>query len=633
MTRKQKRLGFRILSALALFLAFFAMEHAFLSKWEVYFTFIPYFLIYLWIGYDVLLRAFRNIRGGQIFDENLLMTVATLGALSIGFLPNGEAEFHEAVFVMLFYQAGEWFQSIAVGKSRRSIRALLQIRPDSANLCQDEETVCVSPDTLSVGDRILIRPGERVPTDGVVLVGSSALDMAALTGESLPREVAPDGEVYSGSVNLHAVLEVRVTRPASESTASRILDLVQSASEKKARSENFISRFARYYTPFVLFSAVLLALLPPLFSGSFGESFLLWFTRALTFLVISCPCALVISVPLSYFSGIGAASRMGVLVKGSMYLESLAEVRTAVFDKTGTLTSGAFRVTSVRATMVSDAALLQLAASAESASTHPLARAVVSAVSGDLLPAEEVVEHSGRGISCRINGKALLAGKASFLLENGAACPEEDPPQQGGSEIHVAYDGSYYGVIALSDAPRENAAETVEALSKMGVESVMLTGDRAPAARLVAESLGIRRYIAECMPEDKVNALEKILSEGASRNSRVAFVGDGINDAPALTRADCGIAMGGLGSDAAIEASDIVLMQDDLASLVSAIALSKRTRRIVKENIAFTLSVKAAVLLFGAFGLCPMGLAVFADVGVAFLAILNAMRAGKKPSV
>ncbi len=628
MTKKQKKLRFRICTAALAFAIFFAVERIFLQEWEVYFTFIPYFAIYLWIGYDILLRAVRNIRSGQIFDENLLMALATIGALVIGFLPNGEAEFHEAVFVMLFYQAGELFQSVAVGKSRRSIRALLAIRPDTAVLLRDGKTVTVSPDALSPGDRILVRPGERVPVDGRILSGVSSLDTAALTGESLPRDVAVGDAVYSGSVNLVSPLTVEVLRIASESTATRILDLVQNATEKKAKSENFISRFARYYTPVILFSALFLAFLPPLFSGHFATAFLPWFTRALTFLVISCPCALVISVPLSFFSGIGAAGRRGILVKGSMYLETLAGVKTAVFDKTGTLTRGVFQISEILPNGISESELLTLAASVEANSTHPLARAITAAVPlPHRVPVEALCEHAGRGLSAMVPGGRVLVGNRAFLAENGIPLPRVERDEE--TVIHVAREGEYLGAIFLRDTPRDGAAAALSALADMGIDTVMLTGDRASVARRVAEEIGVSRYHAECMPGDKVRLLEEILAS-AKDGQRVAFVGDGINDAPALARADCGVAMGALGSDAAIEAADVVLMNDDPETLVTAIRLSKRTRRIVGENIGFTLCVKAAVLALGAFGLCPMWLAVFADVGVAFLAILNAMRAGRE---
>ncbi len=566
---------------------------------------------YLIIGGDVLLRAGRNIRHGHVFDENFLMALATVGAFAIG-------EYAEAVFVMLFYQTGELFQDYAVGQSRRAIRELLDVRPETANLLGENGDVTeVSPEDVPVGALILVKPGERVPLDGVVAEGTSTLDTAALTGESLPRDVAPGDPCLSGCVNLRSPLCVRVTKPNAESTVSRILELVEHAGSKKAVSERFITRFARYYTPCVVLAAAAMALLPPLFLGGWGE----WFRRGLIFLVVSCPCALVISVPLSFFGGIGGAGRRGILVKGSNFLEALAQADTVVFDKTGTLTQGRFSVAAIRPeTGWAEADLLALAAGAEQFSDHPISLSLKEACP-DAPAAENAEELAGFGVTATVAGKSVAVGSRRLMAKLGLEAPAADVP---GTILHVAVDGAYAGSILLSDLPKPGAKDTVAALKSLGIRrTVMLSGDTEAAARAVAESLGLDEFRAGLLPADKVDALEELL---AAARGKVAYVGDGMNDAPVLTRADIGVAMGALGSDAAIEAADLVLMDDDPAKLPEAIAIARKTVRIVKQNIVFALGVKAVVLVLGAAGFASMWLAAFADVGVAFLAILNAMR-------
>jgi len=580
--------------------------------------FLPlgYLIPYLIVGWDVLRKALLGIRNGQVFDENFLMTIATVGAFAT-------AEYPEAVFVMLFYQVGELFQSYAVGKSRKSIAALMDIRPDTANLEREDGTIEeVDPEDVAVGQTIVVKPGERIPLDGIVLSGASTLDTAALTGEAAPRDVAAGDAVISGCVNQTGVLRVSVTRPSHESTVAKILDLVENASEKKAVSEQFITRFARYYTPCVVIAAAALAILPPLCVGGWGD----WFHRALIFLVISCPCALVISVPLSFFGGIGASSRCGILVKGSNYLEALAQAETVVFDKTGTLTQGTFTVSAIHpAASFTEAQVLELAALAEQYSDHPISLSLKAACGN---PTEagrvtDVEEIAGHGVTARVDGRSVAAGNRRLMERLGLSVSGCDLP---GTMVHVAVDGTYAGYIVISDLLKEDAAAAIAALKAAGVKrTVMLTGDTEAAAKAVAAVLGVDAYHAQLLPGDKVELLEQLLSEKSGR-SKVAFVGDGINDAPVLTRADIGIAMGALGSDAAIEAADIVLMDDKPSKIAAAIAISRKTVRIVRQNIAFALGVKFAVLLLGALGLANMWLAVFADVGVAFIAICNAMR-------
>ena len=575
---------------------------------------VAYLIPYLIVGRDVLLRSLHNIRHGQVFDENFLMTIATIGAFATG-------EYAEAVFVMLFFQAGELFEDYAVNRSRRSIAALMDIRPDTANReGEDGEMEEVDPEDVAVGDIIVVKPGERLPLDGIVLTGASALDTAALTGESLPRDVAAGDAVISGCVNLSGVLRVKVTRPCHESTVAKILDLVENASEKKSTSEQFITRFARYYTPCVVMAAALLALIPPLFVGGWGD----WFHRALIFLVISCPCALVISVPLSFFGGIGGASRCGILVKGSNYLEALATADTVVFDKTGTLTRGTFTVTALHpAEGFTEQQLLEATALAESYSDHPISLSLKAAWGKEMDSARvtDVEEIAGHGVCATVDGKRVCAGNHRLMERQNVACPSCDLP---GTIIHVTVDGTYAGHIIISDLLKEDAVQAISALRHNGIrKTVLLTGDTQTTAKAVAEELGVDDYHAELLPADKVERVEQLL---AKTHRKLVFVGDGINDAPVLARADIGIAMGALGSDAAIEAADIVLMDDKPSKIATAIRISRKTMSIVRQNIVFALGVKFAVLLLGALGRADMWLAVFADVGVAFIAILNAMR-------
>ena len=632
MTRKQRKNLYRIIAAAVLLVAA-TLADVFLlpsgGKWEILklaIYLVPYFVI----GYDILWRSAVNISHGQVFDENFLMVVATLGALCIGFFPDTEEQYREAVFVMLFYQVGELFQSVAVGKSRKSISSLMDIRPDCAYIERDGELVPVDPETVAVGDIITVRPGEKIPLDGIVTEGTSDLNTVPLTGEADPRAVAVGDAVISGCVNMSGVIKVKVTHTFGESTVSKILELVENSSENKSKSEQFITKFARIYTPAVVIAAVLLAVLPPLvIPGSFIANFPTWLIRALTFLVISCPCALVISVPLSFFGGIGGASKKGILVKGSNYLETLSKVKTAVFDKTGTLTKGTFSVTEIHPENITEEQLLHLAAHAEAFSNHPIAVSLRNAYGKpvNMDAVADVSEITGRGVKAMVDGKTVYAGNAALMQETGltpAACPAP------GTVIHVSYDGKYAGYLLISDTPKETSKAAIAALKECGVERiVMLTGDRKETAEAISKELSIDEYHAGLLPADKVDMVEKLLSENRT-DGKLAFVGDGINDAPVLMRADVGIAMGALGSDAAIEAADIVLMDDDPAKIAEAMKISRFTLRIVRQNIVFALAVKAAVLLLGALGLAPMWLAVFADVGVAFLAILNAMRTLKK---
>ena len=561
-------------------------------------------------------KAARNIAHGQVFDENFLMAIATIGAFFTG-------EYPEGVAVMLFYQVGELFQSYAVGRSRKSIASLMDIRPDYANIEREGKLIQVAPDEVTVGDTIVIKAGEKVPLDGVVLEGSSSMDTAALTGESLPREIEPGDDVISGCINQSGLLRVRVTKVFGESTVAKILNLVENSSSKKAKAENFITKFARYYTPCVVIGALLLAVLPPLF---FGGEWSDWVHRALIFLVISCPCALVISVPLSFFGGIGGASRCGVLVKGGNYMEVLAKTDIVVFDKTGTLTKGVFNVTAIHPDTVSEAQLLELAALAESYSDHPISRSLKDAYNQELDTARvgEVEELAGRGVRAKVDGKLVCVGNDKLMDERGVAW---HPCHHVGTTVHVEVDGLYAGHIVISDEIKADAPDAIRALKEQGVQkTVMLTGDAKAVGESVAAQLGIDKVYTQLLPADKVARVEELLSQKAPK-SRLAFVGDGINDAPVLSRADIGIAMGAMGSDAAIEAADIVLMDDKPSKIAAAIEIAKKTLRIVRQNIIFALAVKALVLILGAFGMANMWEAVFADVGVSVIAILNAMRA------
>lgn len=608
MTKKQKKMLLRVLVSLVLLVAAALLPF---SGWPRLTAFlVPYILI----GWDVLLKAVRNIAHGQVFDENFLMALATVGAFCTG-------EFPEGVAVMLFYQVGELFQSYAVGKSRQSIASLMDIRPDYANIERGGELVQVDPDEVAVGDTIVIKSGEKVPLDGVVLEGASTLNTAALTGESLPRDVEPGDDVISGCINQSGLLKVRVTKVFGESTVARILDLVENSSAQKAKAENFITKFARYYTPVVVIAALILGIVPPLFVGDWSN----WIHRALIFLVISCPCALVISVPLSFFGGIGGASKCGILVKGGNYMEALAHAELVVFDKTGTLTRGVFNVTAVHPDECSEKDLLEIAALAEAYSDHPISRSLREAYGMELDRSRvaEVEELSGRGIRARIDGRGVCVGNNKLMDEIGVAW---HPCHHVGTTVHVAIEGKYAGHIVISDEVKEDAKAAVQALKAQGVKkTVMLTGDSRPVGESVAKELELDEACTELLPADKVEQVERLLKE-KSQNGKLVFVGDGINDAPVLSRADIGIAMGAMGSDAAIEAADIVLMDDKPSKIATAIRLSKKTLRIVRQNIIFALAVKAAVLLLGALGIATMWEAVFADVGVSVIAILNAMR-------
>ena len=616
MDRRQKRTLARILISAALLIL------AALLPLEGPLRLAAFLVPYAVIGHDVLWEALEGIAHGQVFDENFLMALATVGAIGTG-------EYPEAVFVMLFYQVGELFQSYAVGKSRQSIAALMDIRPDWANVERDGALAQVDPEEVAVGEVIVVRPGERIPLDGEVLEGTSAMDTAALTGESLPRTAGPGDEVISGCVNLSGVLRIRVSKVFGDSTVAKILDLVENASSKKARAEQFITRFARYYTPAVVLAAVVLAVLPPLLSPMDWRESL---NRALTFLVISCPCALVISVPLSFFGGIGGASRQGILVKGGNYLEALAKARVVVFDKTGTLTQGVFRVTEVRCSPEDRTALLETAALAELHSSHPIARALREAWGKPLDPSRvrEVEERSGRGVRSVVDGTAVLAGSRRLLEEAGLTLPADDGALLG-TVVHVAVGNRYLGCLLISDQLRPEAPKALSALKTEGVEkTVLLTGDSLSAGEAAAKELGIDQVCAQLLPGDKVEQVERLLSE-KGRRGKLVYVGDGINDTPVLSRADVGIAMGGIGSDAAIEAADVVLMDDDLSKLPLAVSIARRTLAIAKQNIVFALGVKLGMLLLVAAGFASMWMGVFADVGVAVLAILNAMRALKVP--
>lgn len=610
MTKKQKKMLWRILASAALLVA------AVLLPFEGIYRLAVFLIPYAVIGWDVLWKAARNIAHGQVFDENFLMAIATIGAFFTG-------EYPEGVAVMLFYQVGELFQGYAVGRSRKSIASLMDIRPDYANIEREGKLIQVDPSEVAVGDVIVIKAGEKVPLDGVVLEGNSSLDTAALTGESLPREIEPGDDVISGCINQSGLLRVRVTKVFGESTVAKILNLVENSSSKKAKAENFITKFARYYTPCVVIGALLLAVLPPLF---FGGEWSDWVHRALIFLVISCPCALVISVPLSFFGGIGGASKCGVLVKGGNYMEVLAKTDIVVFDKTGTLTKGVFNVTAIHPDTVSEAQLLELAALAESYSDHPISRSLKDAYNQEIDTARvgEVEEVAGRGVRAKVDGKLVCVGNDKLMDERGVAW---HPCHHIGTTVHVEVDGLYAGHIVISDEIKADAPDAIRALKEQGVQkTVMLTGDAKAVGESVAAQLGIDKAYTQLLPADKVARVEELLSQKAPK-SRLAFVGDGINDAPVLSRADIGIAMGAMGSDAAIEAADIVLMDDKPSKIAAAIEIAKKTLRIVRQNIIFALAVKALVLILGAFGMANMWEAVFADVGVSVIAILNAMRA------
>ena len=621
MNKKQRMMLIRIIAAFIMMVAL-----AFLPV-SGSLAFVLYLLPYLTVGYDILLKAIKGIIRGQVFDECFLMATATVGAIALA-LYEGTSDYTEAIAVMLFYQIGELFQSYAVGKSRRSITELMDIRPDYANVERDGALVRVDPDDIEVGSIIVVQPGEKVPIDGIVVSGSSSLNTSALTGESLPRSVEEGDEVISGSINMTSVLRIRTEKEFGESTVSKILDLVENASSRKSKSEDFISKFARVYTPAVCIGALLLALLPPLLSIALGNDpgWESWVYRALTFLVISCPCALVISIPLSFFAGIGGASREGILVKGSNYLETLSKTRIVVFDKTGTLTKGSFEVEGIHHGTMENEMLVEYAALAESSSSHPISKSLQKAYGKEIdrNRVSAVEEISGNGVIAKVDGRSVACGNDKLMRHIGV---EPIPCHSAGTIIHVAIDGSYAGHIVISDIVKDDAADAIRALRKAGVErTVMLTGDREKVARSVASSLGIDEVYSELLPSDKVDKVESLLRE-KSGSARLAFVGDGINDAPVLSRSDIGIAMGALGSDAAIEAADVVLMDDDPMKIATAIRISRKCLRIVYQNIVFAIGIKALCLLLGALGLADMWLAIFADVGVMVIAVLNAIRA------
>ena len=621
MNKKQKKMMTRIIIAAALLIVLHFIPITGIPR------FICYLAIYLEIGYDILKKAFKGIKNGQVFDENFLMAIATVGAFGLAVYEKS-GDYNEAIAVMLFYQIGELFQSYAVGKSRRNISELMDIRPDYANIEKDGKLEQVDPDEVEIGSMIVVQPGEKVPIDGVIIEGSTTLNTSALTGESLPRNAKPGDEIISGCINMTGVLRIRTTKEFGESTVSRILELVENSSSRKSRSENFISKFARYYTPAVCYGALALALLPPIVNllflhnpAQWGQ----WVYRALTFLVISCPCALVISIPLSFFAGIGGASNAGVLVKGSNYLETLAQTKYVVFDKTGTLTKGVFEVAGVHHNTMEEAKILEYAALAESFSTHPISRSLKTAYGKEIDQnrVTDVEEISGNGVTAKVDGVSVAVGNAKLMKRIGVEAVE---CHQVGTVIHVAINGAYAGHILIADVPKPTSKEAIANLKKHGIkETVMLTGDIDKVAQQVAGELGVDRVYSELLPADKVTKVEELLAKKTTKE-KLAFVGDGINDAPVLSRADIGIAMGALGSDAAIEAADVVLMDDDPQKIVKAIRIAKKCMRIVYENIYFAIGIKVICLILGAVGIANMWVAIFADVGVMVIAVLNAIR-------
>ena len=621
MNKKQKKVLVRIIIAAILMIGLKFVPVEGILRFILYM--VPYFII----GYDILRKAFKGIKNKQVFDENFLMAVATIGAIAVALYENGD--YTEAIAVMLFYQIGELFQSYAVGRSRRNISELMDIRPDYANIEVDGSLEQVDPDEVEIGTVIVVQPGEKIPIDGIIEVGSSTLNTSALTGESLPREAAVGDEVISGCINMTGLLKIRTTKEFGESTVSKILDLVENSSSKKSKSENFISKFAKYYTPAVCYSALALAVLPPVIRMAvmgLTAEWGVWIYRALTFLVISCPCALVISIPLSFFAGIGGASNAGVLVKGSNYLETLSKTRYVVFDKTGTMTQGVFEVTGVHHNTMEEEKLLEYAALAESFSSHPISKSLCKAFGGvlDKSRVSDIEEISGHGVTAQIDGRTVAVGNGKLMKKLGV---EYTDCHKVGTIVHVAIDGRYEGHIVISDVIKPTAKEAIKALHKAGVaKTIMLTGDAGNVAEQVAAELGIDEVYSELLPSDKVEKVEQILAEKGEKE-KLAFVGDGINDAPVLRRADIGIAMGALGSDAAIEAADIVLMDDDPLKISKAIKISRKCLRIVYENIYFAIGIKAICLILGALGIANMWAAIFADVGVMVIAVLNAIRA------
>ena len=623
MNKKQKKRLYQIIACVIMIVAISIVGVSGVLKLALY------LITYIIIGHDILKKAVKGIIKGQVLDENFLMAIATVGAFIMAIYSRSE-DYLECVAVMLFYQIGELFQSYAVGKSRDNIAALMDIRPDYANIMQDGELTRVDPEDVSVGSVIIVQPGEKVPLDGVVVKGSSSLNTAALTGESLPRDVAEGEEIISGCINMTGVIEVRTTKEFGDSTVSKILDLVENASSRKSKSEDFIKRFAKVYTPAVCIGALILATLPPVISHIVigNSNWNIWFYRALTFLVVSCPCALVISIPLSFFAGIGGASHAGVLVKGSNYLEALSQVTTVVFDKTGTLTKGSFEVSGIHHNRLEEEKLLEYAALAECASSHPISRSLIDAYGKalDRSRVSDIEEISGHGICAKVDGHNVLVGNDKLMKSHNV---DYRDCHSVGTVIHVAIDNEYQGHIVISDVVKPEAKEAIAALKKLGIHNtVMLTGDSSKVAAAVADSLGIDRVLSELLPQDKVSELEKLL-ETKSPKDKLAFVGDGINDAPVLSRADIGIAMGAMGSDAAIEAADVVLMDDNPMQIAKAIKISKKCIGIVRQNITFALSIKFACLILSAVGIANMWLAIFADVGVMVIAVINAIRALK----
>lgn len=633
LTKNLKKRLIRILIALVLFAVIFTLDktidlsEVFDGKFSWLFPFFLYLSVYVVIGYDVLYKAFVNILHGQVFDENFLMCVATLGAFALAVYRGVTGEkiegFDEACAVLLFYQTGEFFQAYATGKSRKSISSLMDIRPDYANLlsADGDEQITVSPDEVKIGDIIVVNPGEKVPLDGVIIKGKTTLDTKALTGESLPKEVNAGEEILSGAVNLTSQIQIKVTKAFYDSTVSKILDLVENASSQKSKSENFITKFSKVYTPAVCFSALALAVIPSLITGSWQE----WIYRALSFLVVSCPCALVISIPLSFFAGLGAASRYGILIKGSNYLEKFSNANLFYFDKTGTLTKGAFAVTRILPAQNADE-VLRLAAIAEKDSNHPIAKSIVEKYGKQIESGYVLTNISGFGVVAEKDGDVILCGNEKLMNEYGVTFTAETAD---GTHVYVAENGKFVGSIMVSDIVKDEAKEVIESLNSMGAKTYMLTGDNEAIAKSVADSLGLSGYKASLLPQNKVEEVEKALNEKGKKDV-LCFVGDGINDAPVLMRSDVGIAMGGVGSDAAIEASDVVLMQDNLKGIPLAKKISKKTMRVVFENIVFSISIKLAILVLSALGIASMWLAVFGDVGVAVIAILNAMRVNTK---
>ena len=624
MSSKTKVKIARIVCSAVLLGIAYAVEHAFdLQLWQ---ALLLYLLPYAVAGYDVVLEAWESITEGECFNEDLLMTIATVGALLIGFVPNGSPMFDEAVFVMLFFQVGEVFEHLASDNSKKSIAKLMDIRPDSATVERDGQLLTISPEKVGLGEIIVVKPGDRVPVDAEIVEGSTSLDTVALTGESVPRDATVGDNIISGCVNLSGVVRARVTHLFEDSTASRIIKLVESSNQNKSKSERFIRRFSRVYTPAVVYSAIALAFLPPLLSGDFVGNASIWIVRALTFLIASCPCALVVSVPLAFFGGIGAASKEGILIKGSAYIDMLSTLDTVAFDKTGTLTEGVFEVLAVHPQAIGEKDLLHLASHVEMHSTHPIAAALRAAYPSedDDCVITDIKEIAGQGICANVNGKSVAVGNCALMESVGAswkAC------ENHGTIIHVAVDGTYMGHIVISDRERADAPAAIASLKDVGVSKVvMLTGDKRDVAEEIAAQMGITEVRAELLPQDKVSAVEGLLAQKTAGKS-LAFVGDGINDAPVLARADVGVAMGGLGSDAAIEAADVVLMDDKLSKLSKAVKIARHTLGIAKQNIVFAIGVKVAVLILAAFGLAPMWLAVFGDIGVMVLAVLNSTRA------